>query len=311
MAGRQQARHKGLYDRRCKGAALDIGDLVLVKKTAWNGRHKIQDRWESDEYQVIGQPNPGIPVYEVKSVAGVGLRFCIEIYCCPLKGRVRQQGGQEVEDPQSPEEEEEEEEEECVIPDVPKASQVKTGKRHVSPQAKPTQCMEASAQDASADLKSRDSSDFRLLSDRLHIEDSSEEEELYTDSLTSHTTASDSTIANLSSSLGPISSRVEEPNTISKTESQFSSNMLYLEDSIPLVVSSSDSHTRTDDSVFVPNSSNNVSSPIFFPVIPIPRRSARSTRGKPPERYGKVYTFDTLVDIDSNFKCPCDYFAYD
>ena len=44
VAGRQQARHKGLYDRRCKGAALDIGDLVLVKKTAWKGRHKIQDR---------------------------------------------------------------------------------------------------------------------------------------------------------------------------------------------------------------------------------------------------------------------------
>ena len=70
MAGRQQARHKGVYYRRFKGAALDIGDLVLVKKTAWKGRHKIQDRWESDELQVIGQPNPGIPVYEVQNVAG-------------------------------------------------------------------------------------------------------------------------------------------------------------------------------------------------------------------------------------------------
>ena len=70
VAGKQQARHKGLYDRRCKGAALDIGDLVLVKKTALKGWHKIQDRWESDEYQVIGQLNPGIPVYEVESVAG-------------------------------------------------------------------------------------------------------------------------------------------------------------------------------------------------------------------------------------------------
>ena len=95
---------------RCKGAALDIGDLVLVKKTAWKGRHKIQDRWDSDEYQVIGQPNPGIPVYEVqKCCRGAGLGFCIKIYDCPLQGRVRQQGGQEVEDPQGPEEEEEEE----------------------------------------------------------------------------------------------------------------------------------------------------------------------------------------------------------
>ena len=67
VASRQQARHKGLCDRRCKGAALDIGDLVLVKKTAWTGRHKIQGRWEDDAYQVMGHPNPGIPVYEVKS----------------------------------------------------------------------------------------------------------------------------------------------------------------------------------------------------------------------------------------------------
>ena len=173
------------------------------------------------------------------------------------------------------------------MPGVPKASQVKTGRRHVSPQAKPTQHMDASGQDASADLKSRDSSDFRLLSERLHSEDSSEEEELYTDSLTSHTTTSDSTIGNLFSPLGPISSRVEEYNTISKTESQFSFNMPYLEDSTPLAVSSSDSHASTDNSVFVTDPSNNVSSPVSFPVTPIPRRSTRSTRGKPPERYGK------------------------
>ena len=99
MAGKQQARYKGLYDRRCKGAALDVGDLVLVKETAWKGRHKIQDRLESDEYQVIGQPNPDIPVYEVKCVARGRTRV---LYCnllLPLQGRLRQQGGQEVEDP--------------------------------------------------------------------------------------------------------------------------------------------------------------------------------------------------------------------
>ena len=87
--------------------------------------------------------------------------------------------------------------------------------------------------------------------------------------------------------------------------------MPYLEDSTPLAVSSSDSHASTNDSVFITDSSNNVSSPISCPVTPIPRRSTRSTRGNPPERYGKVYTFDTLVDIDSNFKCPCDYCTYD
>ena len=287
---------------------LDIGDLVLVKKTAWKGRHKIQDRWESVEYQVIGQPNPGMPVYEVKSVAGGRTRVLHQSLLLPLQGRVRQQGGQEVKGPQSPEEEEEEE---SGIPGMPKAPQVKSGKRHVSPQAKPTQHMEASSQYASADLKSRDSSDFRLLPHRLLSEDSSEEDEVCTDSLTSHTTASDSTIDNLTSSLGPISSRVEEPNIGSKTESKFSSCMLYLEDSTPLVVSSSDNHASADDSVFVSDSSNNVSSPISSPVAPMQRRSTRNTRGKPPERYGKVYTFDTLVDMGLYFQCPCNYCTYE
>ena len=287
VADRQQARHKGLYDRSYKGAALDIGDLVLVKKTAWKGRHKIQDRWESDEYQVIGQPNPGIPVCEVQNVAGGRSRVLHQNLLLPLQGRVRQQGGQEVEDPQGPEEEEEEEE--SGLPGVPKAPQVKTGKRHVSPQAMPTQHMEASSQDASADLKSKDSSDFRLLPESLLSEDSSEEDEVYTDSLTSHTTASDCTIGTLTSSLGPISSRVEEPNTASKTESQFSSSMPYLEDSTPLVdnnstpliVNSRDSHASADI-VFVSDSSDDVSSPISSPVTPHSKKKYQGYQRETP-----------------------------
>ena len=185
-AGRQQARHKGLFDKRCKGAELDIGDLVLVRKTAWKGKHKIQDRWESNEYQVIGQPNSGIPVYKVESVAGGRTRVLHRNQLLPLQGRIRQPGGQEVEDFPSPEEEEDED---SGMPGVPRAPQVRTRRRNVSPQSKPTQHMVASNQDASADLKSKGSSDFRQLSDMLHSEESSEEEELYTDSLTSHTTA--------------------------------------------------------------------------------------------------------------------------
>ena len=310
MASIQQARHIGLYDRRCKGAGLDIGDLVLVRKTAWKGKHKIQDRWESDEYQLIGQPNPGIPVYKVESVAGGRTRVLHRNLLLPLQGRIRQPGGREVEDLPSPEEEEDED---SGMPGVPKASQVRERRRHVSPQSKPTQHMVASDQDASADLKSKGSSDFRQLSDMLHSEESSEEEELYTDYLTSHTTASDSTIGNLSSPLGPISSRVEDSNAISKTESQFSSNMPYLEDSTPSEISPSSNHTSTDDSVFVTesdNTSNITSSPISSPASPLPRRNTRSTRGKPLERYGKMYTFDTLVNIGQNFKCPCDYGTY-
>ena len=92
VASRQQARHKGLYDRKCRGATLDIGDLVLVKQTAWKGRHKIQDCWEEEEYQVVDQPTPGVPVYVVKSIAGGRPRVLHRNLLLPLQGRIRQEG---------------------------------------------------------------------------------------------------------------------------------------------------------------------------------------------------------------------------
>ena len=89
------------------------------------------------------------------------------------------------------------------------------------------------------------------MSDRIDADESSEEEELYTDSLTSHTTATESTtIGTLSSPLGPITFGVEEPSTISQTESQFSSNIPYLEETIQ------SDNASTEDSVLTSHSYN-------------------------------------------------------
>ena len=106
MAKRQQARHRELYDQKCRGAELVVGDLVLVKQTAWKGRHKIQDRWESEEYQVVGQPTPGVPVYTVQGIAGGKTRVLHRNLLLPLQGRVRQQGGIKGEDISGSEDEE-------------------------------------------------------------------------------------------------------------------------------------------------------------------------------------------------------------
>ena len=92
VASWQQTRHKGLYDRKCRGATLDIGDLVLVKQTAWKGRHKIQDCLEEEEYQVVDQPTPGVPVYVVKSITGGRPRVLHRNLLLPLQGRMRQEG---------------------------------------------------------------------------------------------------------------------------------------------------------------------------------------------------------------------------
>ena len=94
VASRQQARHKELYDRKCRGATLEIWDLVLVKQTAWKGRHKIQDHWEEEEYQVVDQPTPGVPVYVVKLLLEADLESYIGIYCHPCKEEFDKRVGQ-------------------------------------------------------------------------------------------------------------------------------------------------------------------------------------------------------------------------
>ena len=112
---------------------------------------------------------------------------------------------------------------------------------------------------------------------------------------------------------------MEAPKVISKTESQFSSSMPYLEDSTPItpLISSTNGTNpsiitvsdRPDESVVAsdPSSETSYSVPSSETPVPIPRRSTRSTKGKPRDRYGNIYTFDTIVDMGSHYQCPCDY----
>ena len=38
-----------------------VGDKVLLKCTAFKGKHKIQDQWENTIYEVIEQPLGRLP----------------------------------------------------------------------------------------------------------------------------------------------------------------------------------------------------------------------------------------------------------
>ena len=68
MSQKQAQKYKSSYDRKAKGSQLRENDIVLVKRVAWKGRHKIQNKWEPSEYIVIEQPNLKVPVYKVKSL---------------------------------------------------------------------------------------------------------------------------------------------------------------------------------------------------------------------------------------------------
>ena len=45
---------------------LEIGDRVLVRRLAYDGKHKISDKFEEEIFIVTEQPRADIPVYKVE-----------------------------------------------------------------------------------------------------------------------------------------------------------------------------------------------------------------------------------------------------
>ena len=174
MSQKQQARHRGLYNLRCRGATLSVGDLVLVKQTAWKGRHKIQDKWEDREYQVVDQPTPDIPVYTVQCLSGDQTKVLHRNLLLPLQGRLRQEGetvGEGVTDSEG------EEEEKALTPHMARA-----------PKGSPKNTIKPQDDLTPAELETSSITDLSP-SDFSSEEEDSNGENAY-DSLTSHTTAS-------------------------------------------------------------------------------------------------------------------------
>ena len=49
---------------------MKVGDKVLLKCTAFKGKHKIQNRLENTVYHVIEQPFGKLPVFKIKPMEG-------------------------------------------------------------------------------------------------------------------------------------------------------------------------------------------------------------------------------------------------
>lgn len=67
-----QGKQKADYDKKVKGATINIGDHVLVKILAHDGKHKLADKWEEDVYIISSKPNTDVPVYVVQKENGEG-----------------------------------------------------------------------------------------------------------------------------------------------------------------------------------------------------------------------------------------------
>ena len=80
----QAQKYKSSYDKSIKDPQLQEKDIVLVKVVAHKARHKLQDKWEPEEYVVIEQPIAGTPVYKVQPVNGGNIRTLHRNLLLPL-----------------------------------------------------------------------------------------------------------------------------------------------------------------------------------------------------------------------------------
>ena len=80
----QAQKYKSSYDKSIKGLKLQMNDVVLVKIVAHKSRHKIQDKWEPEEYVVIEQPIAGTPVYKVQPVTQGNIKTLHKNLLLPL-----------------------------------------------------------------------------------------------------------------------------------------------------------------------------------------------------------------------------------
>ena len=49
---------------------LVLGNVVLMKNNAYQGKWKVKDQWSETEYVVVCQVADGVPTYEVKDEVG-------------------------------------------------------------------------------------------------------------------------------------------------------------------------------------------------------------------------------------------------
>lgn len=67
-ASRQRRRHANLYNRKIRGAPVEVGDCVLLANKGERGRRKLADRWENALY-VVAERNSDIHVYKIRNTS--------------------------------------------------------------------------------------------------------------------------------------------------------------------------------------------------------------------------------------------------
>lgn len=59
---RSKSKQKKYYDRKAKAVQFFVGNKVLFRKTLFESKHKIEDRYEEKVYTVVEKSKPNTPV---------------------------------------------------------------------------------------------------------------------------------------------------------------------------------------------------------------------------------------------------------
>ena len=62
-------KQKRYYNQATSTTQLVLGDMVLMKNDAYQGKWKVKDQWSETEYVLVRQVTDGIPAYKVKDEA--------------------------------------------------------------------------------------------------------------------------------------------------------------------------------------------------------------------------------------------------
>ena len=77
----QAQKYKSSYDKSIKGPQLQVNDVVLVKIVAHKSRHKIQDKWEPEEYVLLNNLLQELQCTKDSLLLEAILEHCTGIYC--------------------------------------------------------------------------------------------------------------------------------------------------------------------------------------------------------------------------------------
>lgn len=277
---------------------------------AHKSKHKIQNRWEEDEYEVLSQPNPSIPVFKVKNITNNTVKTLHRNLLFPLVSKSQEDST----NTNIPSDSDSDEEEEWVAPFSEKdqisstkpslvesnetagqdgldsrSTEVKEPSSENPPTPQHTIEPESTSEDSTnlfeLNIKSSDSSSDDTQTQRANIVDTPNTITI-DDSSNGTITIEDNSNQNQESDLEIISSK-ESGNITDSSVTEIQNNVESRQESLNSQEASAPP-IPLEPEIVVQQESLSESEDDDYQIPFFPRRSTRSTRGAPPSRYGNV-----------------------